>query len=194
MNARQSCRIFFVSAATSKFENFAESKAGTRCIVITEGVFPMKKMTILVVAACLVLVTGCRWVGIRGNGHIKTDERTIGAFANIDASGSFQIEWKNGAPALSITTDENLFPYIDNHISGDTLHLDTHEHIWPTHGIKVVMSYPRRGEAQRCGEAHRESNLRAEIRFGINRRSACQPRREHRRTPCRYDWRERFKR
>ncbi len=167
MNARQSCRIFFVSAATSKFENFAESKAGTRCIVITEGVFPMKKMTILVVAACLVLVTGCRWVGIRGNGHIKTDERTIGAFANIDASGSFQIEWKNGAPALSITTDENLFPYIDNHISGDTLHLDTHEHIWPTHGIKVVISSPTRAGAKLSGAVKLTANQISGPKFAL---------------------------
>src|SRR6266536_1374463 len=158
MNARQSCRIFFVSAATSKFENFAESKAGTRCIVITEGVFPMKRMTILVVAACLVLVTGCRWVGIRGNGHIKTDERTIGAF---------EIEWKNGAPALSITTDENLFPYIDNHISGDTLHLDTHEHIWPTHGIKVVISSPTRAGAKLSGAVKLTANQISGSKFAL---------------------------
>src|SRR5437870_13715465 len=100
----------------------------------------MKKITIVFLAACIALVAGCNWVGIRGNGHIKTDERTISAFANIDASGAFQIEWQNGAPALRITTDENLLPYIDSHISGDTLHLDTRDQIWPTHGIKVVIS------------------------------------------------------
>ena len=86
----------------------------------------MKKITIAFLAACIALVAGCNWVGIRGNGHIKTDERTIGAFTNIDASGAFRIEWKSGAPALSITTDENLLRYIDNHqISGETLHLHT---------------------------------------------------------------------
>jgi hypothetical protein len=111
----------------------------------------MKKITILVLAACVVLAAGCRWVGIRGNGHIKTDERTISAFANIDASGAFQIEWKNGAPALSITTDENLLSYIDNHISGDTLRLRTHEQIWPTHGIKVVISSPTRAGVKLSG-------------------------------------------
>src|SRR6266705_1397138 len=100
----------------------------------------MNKITISVVAASLVLVAGCRWVGIRGNGNIKTDERTISAFANIHASGAFTIEWQNGSPALRITTDENLLPYIDNHISGDTLRLRTREQIWPTHGIKVVIS------------------------------------------------------
>jgi hypothetical protein len=111
----------------------------------------MNRTTIAVFAALIFVAAGCRWVGIRGNGHIKTDERTISAFANIDASGAFQIEWKSGAPALSITTDENLLPYIENHISGDTLRLRTHEQIWPTHGIKVVISSPTRAGARISG-------------------------------------------
>ena len=111
----------------------------------------MKKITISVVVACLVLAAGCRWVGIRGNGHIKTDERTVSAFANIDASGQFQIEWQNGAPALRITTDENLLSYIDNHVSSDTLYLDTREQIWPTHGIKLLISSDTRTGAKLSG-------------------------------------------
>ncbi len=55
------------------------------------------------------------------------------------------------SPALRITTDENLLPYIDNHISGDTLRLRTHEQIWPTHGIKVVISSPTRAGAKLSG-------------------------------------------
>ena len=111
----------------------------------------MNKITISVVAASLVLVAGCRWIGIRGNGNIKTDQRTISAFANIDAGGAFIIEWQNGAPALSITTDENLLFYIDSDVSGDTLHLHTRDQIWPTHGIKVVISSPRRSGAKISG-------------------------------------------
>ena len=105
---------------------------------------PMKKITALFFAACIIVGVGCHWVGVRGNGHLKTDQRTISAFATVDASGAFTIEWRNGAPALSITTDENLLPYIDNQVSGDTLHLHTRENIWPTHGIKVVISSPTR--------------------------------------------------
>ena len=111
----------------------------------------MKKITISVVVACVVLIGGCRWVGLRGNGHIKTDERTIGAFANIDTSGQFQIEWQNGAPSLRIKTDENLFSYIESQISGDTLHLRTREQIWPTHGIKLLISSPTRAGAKLSG-------------------------------------------
>ena len=111
----------------------------------------MKKITISIVVTCVVLIAGCRWVGIRGNGHIKTDERTVSAFANIDASGQFQIEWQNGAPALRIKTDENLFSYIESQISGDTLHLRTREQIWPTHGIKLLISSDTRTGAKLSG-------------------------------------------
>jgi hypothetical protein len=127
----------------------------------------MKKITIVFLAACMVLVAGCRWVGIRGNGNIKTDQRKISAFANIDAGGAFIIEWQNGAPALSITTDENLLPYIDNQVSGDTLHLRTREQIWPTRGIKVVISSPTRSGAKISGAVRLIANQLAGPRFAF---------------------------
>jgi hypothetical protein len=102
----------------------------------------MRKISIVLLAACAVVAGGCHLPGIRGNGRIKTEERSIGAFANVEASGAFEIEWLNGAPALRITTDGNLLSYVENDISGDTLHLRVREHIWPTHGIKVVISSP----------------------------------------------------
>jgi hypothetical protein len=111
----------------------------------------MKKITIVFLTACLALTIGCRWVGIRGNGHIKTEERTIGAFTEIDTGGGFVIAWQSGPPALRITTDENLLPYIESDVSGETLHLRTHEQTWPTHGIKVAISSPTRAGARISG-------------------------------------------
>jgi hypothetical protein len=108
----------------------------------------MKKITIVFLAVCIALVSGCRWAGIRGNGHIKTDDRTVTAFTEIDAGGTFEIEWQSGSPALHIKTDENLLSYIESYVSSDTLRLRTHEHIWPTHGIKVVISSPTRTGAR----------------------------------------------
>jgi hypothetical protein len=108
----------------------------------------MKKITFVVLSGCLILVAACHLPGVRGNGHTKTEERPVGAFANIDAGGAFEIEWQNGSPALRVTTDENLLPYIENNVSDDTLHLRTREHVWPTHGIKVVISSPTRTGAK----------------------------------------------
>lgn len=108
----------------------------------------MKKITIVFLTVCIAWASGCRWVGVRGNGHIKTEDRTISAFTEIDAGGAFVIEWQSGPPALSITTDENLLSYIESEVSGDTLQLRTHDQIWPTHDIKVVISSPTRTGAR----------------------------------------------
>ena len=100
----------------------------------------MRKIRISLFAGFVVLVAGCHLPGIRGNGQIKTEARPLTAFTNVDASGAFEIEWQHGSPDLRITTDENLLPYIENDVSGDTLRLRTREHVWPTHGIKVVIA------------------------------------------------------
>jgi Putative auto-transporter adhesin, head GIN domain len=108
----------------------------------------MRKIPIVLLAGYVVLVAACHLPGVRGNGHVKTEERPVSAFANIDAGGAFEIEWQNGSPTLRVTTDENLLPYIENNVSDDTLHLRTRDHVWPTHGIKVVISSPTRTGAK----------------------------------------------
>ena len=104
----------------------------------------MRKILTVLLAGYVVLVAGCHLPGIRGNGHIKSEERSLVSFVNLDAGGAFEIEWQNGSPALRITTDENLLRYVESNVSDDTLHLRTRGHIWPTHGIKVVISSPTR--------------------------------------------------
>ncbi len=84
--------------------DFSESKARHRGIKTTGSIFHMKKLTIIFLAVCVVLAVGCRWVGIRGNGHIVTDQRTIEDFSEIYSRGPFEIEWRAGSPAVSITT------------------------------------------------------------------------------------------
>ncbi len=132
----------------------------------------MKKITIVFLAACVVLAVGCHWVGIHGNGHIKTDERPVSAFANIDVRGAFTIEWQSGTPSLRITTDENLLPYIDSKVSGDTLHLRTREQIRPTHGIRVVISSPTRAGARISGAVKLDAKQLSGPRFALESRGA----------------------
>jgi Putative auto-transporter adhesin, head GIN domain len=111
----------------------------------------MKKITIVFLSVCVALAGGCRWIGVRGDGQIQTDDRTVGAFTEIDAGGAFEIQWQSGSPALRITTDENLLSDIESNLSSDTLHLRTHDRIWPTHGIKVAISSPTMAGARISG-------------------------------------------
>lgn len=111
----------------------------------------MRRILIVSLTGCLALIVGCHLPGIRGNGRIKTEERSIDAFADLDASGAFEIEWQSGAPAIRITTDENLLSYIENNVADNTLRLRTREHLWPTRGIKIVISSPTRAGARMRG-------------------------------------------
>jgi hypothetical protein len=132
----------------------------------------MKKITIVFLAACVVWASGCDWVGIRGNGHIKTDERPVNAFANIDARGAFAIEWQSGSPSVRITTDENLLPYINSNVSDNTLHLRTREQIRPSHGVQVVISSPTRAGATISGAVRLTAKQLSGSRFVVESRGA----------------------
>ena len=127
----------------------------------------MKKITIAFLAGCFALLAGCWLPGVRGNGRIKIDERQIGAFANIDASGAFQINWYNGAPNLRIKTDENLFPYVESEISGNTLRLRIREQIRPTHGITVSIASPTREAAKIRGAVKLAASQLTGPRFAL---------------------------
>ena len=127
----------------------------------------MNKITLPVLTAFGILLTGCWPVGIRGNGHITTDSRTISAFSEIEANGAFQIEWRSGAPALSVTTDENLLQYIDSRTIDNRLRLHSARNLWPTHGVKVVVSSPTRSAAKLTGATRLIANQLSGAKFAV---------------------------
>ena len=83
---------------------------------------------------------GCHVTGIRGNGDISTQTRTVADFTSVEADGAFTITWSNGPAGLTITTDENLFSHIETSVRGGKLVLDSRGQLRPTKGIKVTIS------------------------------------------------------
>jgi Putative auto-transporter adhesin, head GIN domain len=112
-------------------------------------------------------VAGCGIRGIRGNGHITTDQRTVTEFSEIDAGGAMQIEWTTGAPSLSITTDENLLSRIDTEVIGKRLRLNSHGNFWPTKGIKIAVASPVRIGARLSGATKLTATQLSGGRFAI---------------------------
>jgi hypothetical protein len=158
----------------ARVTDFPESNTTCDSIIIGGGKICMKRITIVFLGTCVVLATGCDLIGIQGNRHIKTDERSVSPFANIDVRGAFTIEWQNGTPGLRITTDENLLPYIDSNVSGDTLHLRTREQIRPTHGVKVFISGPTRTGVRISGAVKLVAKQLTGPRFALEARGASQ--------------------
>ena len=106
----------------------------------------LKLITLAALAVALLLLSGCHWVGVKGNGKIKTETRQVENFATLEADGAFQVNWTTGAPALTITTDENLMEYIRTSVSGEKLRIDWVKPLKGTRGIKVnIASQSLRG-------------------------------------------------
>lgn len=100
------------------------------------------KTRLLSLSLLCLLVAGCNWKGIRGNGVIKSDVRTVTAFSKIDAGGFYQLDWQPGPPSLTVTTDENLLAHITTRVNGDQLKIDLDGAMAPSDGIKVVVTSP----------------------------------------------------
>jgi hypothetical protein len=127
----------------------------------------MNKTTIALFAILALLPAGCRLGGIRGNGNIVTDQRTVGDFSEIEASGALQIEWRNGPPSLSITTDQNLLSHIDDQLTGKRLRLRSHGDMWPTQRIKVAISSPARVGAKLSGATRLTATALSGAKFAV---------------------------
>ena len=88
----------------------------------------------------LFVLAGCELGGIRGNGHMITEERKLEPFINVDAGGAFSVDWRSGPPAVSITIDENLLQYVEMEVRNNVLHIRTTRSIRPSHSTKVKLT------------------------------------------------------
>ena len=94
---------------------------------------------------------GCHITGIRGNGYVTTDTRTVPDFTSVEADGALTITWSNAPVALKITTDENLLSHIETSVSHGKLRIHSRGQLRPTKGIKVALSSSAMSGAQLTG-------------------------------------------
>ena len=134
----------------------------------------MKRFVFLFGALVLLGLAGCGWFGIRGNGNITTEQRSIQDFSELHAGGAFDIQWQNGPPGLSITTDENLLRYITVEMEKDSLRLRTRERILPTHGLKVVVHSSQRTGAKLTGASQLVAHDLTGNTFAVQTRGAAE--------------------
>src|SRR5437667_10006385 len=91
----------------------------------------------------LFALAGCDIGGIRGNGHLITEQRKVDPFINIETGGAFRVEWHSGAPPASITVDENLMQYVEMEVRDKDLHVRTSPSVRPTHSTRLDPTTPR---------------------------------------------------
>ncbi len=98
----------------------------------------MSKILIIFIAA-VAIVAGCSQPGIRGDGEIKTEERSISDFSKVVVKGGYEIKWSSGKPSLKLSADDNLLPLISTVVSGHTLQINSKEDLAPTKSITIIL-------------------------------------------------------
>ncbi len=83
----------------------------------------MKKLTFpIAIVLVVTLLTGCGFRVVDGSGDIVTETRPIGDFSAIILQGSGEVIVSQGDQAsLSIEGDDNLLPYFETEVHGNTL-------------------------------------------------------------------------
>lgn len=125
------------------------------------------KNLIAALSLFVLLAAGCNWEGIRGNGHITTEQRPVSTFTRVNAGGFYELEWHPGAPSFSITTDENLLSHIKTSMEGDLLKIEMQHSVSPTHGIKIVIASPSLSGASFSGALNFKATQLSGATFGL---------------------------
>ena len=87
--------------------------------------------------AAVTVLAGCFSSGIKVDGAIKSENRSIANFSEIVVTGAYKIKWSSGKPALTISTDQNLLPLISTSVTGNTLQIESTQDLRPTKGITI---------------------------------------------------------
>ncbi|WP_212005816.1 head GIN domain-containing protein [Chitinophaga sp. HK235] len=84
----------------------------------------------MVLFALLVSFTIHRTERIRGNGNIKTENRTAGNFTDISTSGVYRVVVQQGSSnSIKVEAEENLLPYIKTEVSHGELEITTGDNV-----------------------------------------------------------------
>src|SRR5258708_18931605 len=101
-----------------------------------------------IVLALPVILGSCRhFLGkrIKGNGEIRTEERSVNPFKNVDVSGAAKVYVSQGSPAtVKIEGDANLLQYIEVTQEGDNISVRERPgfNLVPTGDLNVYVTAP----------------------------------------------------
>ncbi|MFO0981661.1 MAG: head GIN domain-containing protein [Planctomycetota bacterium] len=81
-------------------------------------------VSLALLPACHVSIDGVRWFpsSIRGSGVEATEVREVPEFDRIEVAGALRLECRvGGARQVSVRGDDNLLPYVQTDVDGETL-------------------------------------------------------------------------
>ena len=106
----------------------------------------MRKLSFLALFAFLAF-SSCRFMGkrVHGNGVIKTEERTVNAFREVEANGDIKLMVSQGdLKPVKIEGDENILQYIEVIQEGDRITIQPKQgfNLLPSGDLSVYVTSP----------------------------------------------------
>lgn len=119
----------------------------------------MKKLLffLLVVSSLATSCGGIFGRRVSGNGNIKSEERSVSSFKNVEVSGAIDLYVRQGESApVKIETDENLMQYIVLTQEGNKIVIHSKEgvNLHPSGKIKVYVTAPLYNEIEVSGASN----------------------------------------
>lgn len=109
--------------------------------ILTMRVLSLLFVSVIVLSSCHYFM-GER---VTGNGHIVSQQKTVGSFSSVRASGQVIVHVRQDSSAtVKIETDENLQPYMDVYTDGNTLVIRTKQgfNLDPSRELIAYVSAP----------------------------------------------------
>jgi hypothetical protein len=90
-----------------------------------------------------LLLTACNGA-VFGDGNLKSESRTVGAFRSVSIASGFQALVTVGDPAITVRADENLLPLIETFVEGNSLvvRVQPDTVVTGVTGLEVAVSNP----------------------------------------------------
>jgi hypothetical protein len=82
---------------------------------------------------------------VHGNGNIKTEDRSVSSFKNVDVGGAAKVMVSQGdQPSVKVEGDENLLQYIEVEQEGDRIRIKERPgfNLQPSNDIRVYVTAP----------------------------------------------------
>ena len=134
----------------------------------------MKRFLIFFLVISVVFAS-CRFFTetIRGNGHVKIENRSVGSFSRVDVSSNINLYiTQSDTSSVRVETDENLQEFIEVTTSGDELEIRMRNNVSlsPSGKLKVYVSGPAFRKLSASGACHiySEGKITSEEKLDID--------------------------
>ncbi|MCX7876335.1 MAG: DUF2807 domain-containing protein [Melioribacteraceae bacterium] len=129
----------------------------------------MNKNIMMFFLLTVLFFNGCTFWGVRGNGKITTQKRTIESFDRLEISGIYNVKVEVGKnPSLKIQAEENLLPLIKTDIIDGTLIIESKKGLSPRREIKILITTPSLNFVDVSGANSVQINNLKEELFEVN--------------------------